>query len=372
MDPIPFPAFSLWDKAKSLLEARSLFGRAIIGKLILPVQIRKYKFSIDERINDINNNEEYKKKYNLMLNKFKVVTPDGAQLNTLLIAPKIKSQDYLIYFNANNQFYEEKLNYAQYLIEDLECNVLGFNYRGSGQSTGRVKSKDDLVKDGIAQVQKLLDENVDPEHITLYGHSLGGAIATLVTAHFHKQGKKIYVFNDRSFSTITRVAVGWLRRRSPFLAWLAKPLIKFVLDSTKWEIDAESAYRSIPDSYKEYMVAKSDLVITDEGSLHAALQDEKEETNKELPAMKLAGDTQASTATQLMTGNDFRLNRRIMFADNPKKDTHCLDTDKLKNRFNETASDFFGRFFYQTQILPPPLFADNEEVKVEAKPPQCK
>ena len=64
------------------------------------------------------------------------------------------------------------------------------------------ESFQDLVTDGIAQVQRVLDLGANPKNITLDGLSLGGGVADLLVAyHFHQLGKQVYLWNDRSFAT---------------------------------------------------------------------------------------------------------------------------------------------------------------------------
>ena len=97
-------------------------------------------------------------------------------------------------------------------------NILMFNYRNTGGSTGKPTSYKDLVIDGLAQIDYLLSQGVKPENITLYGHSLGGAVATEVAAHMHAQDKPAgRLFVDRSFTRISDVI--------PSLKFITKPLL---------------------------------------------------------------------------------------------------------------------------------------------------
>ncbi len=200
--------------------------------------------------------------------------------------------------------YEEIQNTMRNDANELKCNVIGFNYRGVIKSKRSPRSKEDLITDGIAQVQRLLQEGVSPQNIILKGHSLGGAIATLVAHHFHQHGQPINIFNDRSFSSITNYIVGNIRATKHPEAWghprighketwggkllgyLAKPFVKFGVSLVKWEFNSGKAFRAIPLAYKDYLVVRTkyqdrtddhqdDGVVVHYASIHAALKDKR-------------------------------------------------------------------------------------------------
>lgn len=242
--------------------------------------------------------------------KHLVVTHDQCYLDTIEIehaSQKIKpvwEQNYLINFLGNAGLYEEdfNLNEMQNDANQLQCNVVGFNYRGVGESktTGKfAQSIEDLVVDGIAQVNRLLEKGVPASRITLKGHSLGGAIAVLVTKYFHDHGQKISVFCDRSFRDLTHVVVGWIRKsESKLLGSLSYPFIKLALLATKWEINVAGAFKAIPEAYKQYVVIKPsheekveakrrdrelrDEIISGYASLHRALKNERKKEKQAL------------------------------------------------------------------------------------------
>lgn len=83
--------------------------------------------------------------------------------------------------------------------------VIRFDYAGCGESTGNYGSQD--IESLIAQTRAVLDygigsADIDPQRVTLIGHSLGGAVA-LLTAVRDRRVKNLvlwaavgYPFND--------------------------------------------------------------------------------------------------------------------------------------------------------------------------------
>jgi len=58
------------------------------------------------------------------------------------------------------------------------CSVLAFDYRGYGQSSGPSPSEANIFADVEAAWQYLItDREIEPQNITVCGHSIGGAIA---------------------------------------------------------------------------------------------------------------------------------------------------------------------------------------------------
>ncbi|CAM2961321.1 hypothetical protein [Legionella worsleiensis] len=202
---IVFPPVLLWDLLKT--GANKLLG-AFVGRFVLPAQ---YMFTDDESNYSLWNDDTS------CPVKYKIITHDGAHLDTLEFQHPSQNntephyQKYIINFVGNSMRYEDILYDMKQDAKTLNANVVGFNFRGVGQSKVYATSKDDLVTDGIAQVQRLLDKGVSPQNITLKGLSLGAGIASLVAHHFHQTGQPVNLFNDRSFSSITDFVVGIIR-----------------------------------------------------------------------------------------------------------------------------------------------------------------
>lgn len=130
-----------------------------------------------------------------------VVTHDDCYLDTLeLQFPK--AEQYIINFVSNEMCYEQIFSLMLIEAKKHESNIIGFNYRGVNQSTGQVAVLSNLVVDGIAQVQRLLDAGVPPAKIFLKEHNFKLAITQLVITYFRDNGISINLFDNSSSSQI--------------------------------------------------------------------------------------------------------------------------------------------------------------------------
>lgn len=189
----------------------------------------------------------------------------------------------------------KKLNYV----------AIAFDYPGVGTDKDEDKAKNtkDLVKAGVAQVKDLIKAGAKPENIVLDGHSLGGAVATLVAAQLHKEGLKVHLINGRSFSKLSTEADLLLNKHAgllagemqgkknpdgtvkenakikalgPILGKIAKAGIK----AAGLEMNAAKAYKSIPDEYKTCYFAQKDEIIPYKASLAKAVGIKKDDESK--------------------------------------------------------------------------------------------
>ena len=365
---IIFPPVLLWDLIK--LGANKWLGRWVGGLILQAQECKHYVPAVT------NETVSYYNEPQLSCAKYKVITHDRVLLDTLEIVHQSQAnkapehQKYIIHLTGNATCYEEIMHKMKEDAKALCTNVVGFNFRGVRSSTGRAKSTDDLVIDGIAQVQRLLDRGVSPKNIILKGHSLGGGVASLVAKHFHQLKQPIKIFNDRSFSTITNVVVGQIRGPERpgriILGWLANPFIKLALALVKWEINAGSAFRRIPEAYREYIVVRSrkalrsqypdDRVIRHYASIHEALTSERSARKKTIDkALKRTDDVisrtdpcqdrqalldkRAALAQARKTMKDRKMETRDPYANG-----HCVSLDSLHSRSEKSANTFFREF----------------------------
>jgi len=308
---LSLPSWLRWlaFSSQSTSLSSSISSSESIGRVILPAQ------TLTPAEIDFMQLYELAAQYDLNIEHGDVNTHDQATLKTIQITPnrQLKQPEnerrYVVKFVGNMTQYEQMLNTFIPEAANLNATIVGFNFRGVGHSTKTPQLFQDLVTDGIAQVNRLLQNGVNPENITIDGISLGGAIATMVAAYFHQHGIRVYLFNDRSLSRISAAAAGML---APTFRWpfgdiafsSTETTTRVVLKATGWQENLAAAYHSIPAQYKTHMyVAKAseesagDGVIAHPASLHVGVKkDEKEKginTGHKVYARLYAGHNQS-------------------------------------------------------------------------------
>ncbi|WP_133136379.1 hypothetical protein [Legionella rowbothamii] len=303
-----------------------------------------------------------------------IVTFDEAQLDTLEIRHRAQQelepqyQTFIINFNCNFKVYEQSLAEMQENARDLQTNVIGFNYRNVGRSQGQVKFMCHLIIDGIAQVQRVLDQGVSPENITLNGLSIGGGIATCVAWYFHRQGKKVNLFNDRSFASSLKLVLSHVEG-IPILGGILSLLCTLIIFNSAWYASIAELFQDIPGEFRDYMLVRTpraersvdsqdDLSIPHEGSLHFGLRDKRREIkgNIDTQITKCENEDQvnANTLNELKKTKyeeKEKARNRKMEASviNIGEDyAHTLPKKYLFNRHGISADTFFKNFVYRS------------------------
>lgn len=301
-----------------------------------------------------------------------LVTYDGAALDTLEIIhneQKIKpigEQVFVIYFNGNGT------HIACCLEDDLLPNVIQykynqvcFNFRGTNRHGQAPLTANDLVTDGIAQVQRLLNQNVLAKNIFLRGHSLGGAIAAIVGQHFHAHHQPVRVFNERSFSNMTDLACwhlrGMIQPEKSLLRRIGGRLaVSLLLRLTGWEINAAEAFKSIPPEYRAYAVVRTlkenrtsahidDDVIPHYASMHEALSDERKKDKARLAMLRQNPDQYAAEIAGLE--RELKAVKMQTQAGKPGHSTSSRD-EHVKNIKGETVAVLFAHFVEKAAVKP--------------------
>lgn len=222
-------------------------------------------------------------------NAVSITMSDGICLYTVEHTKKNSTLDdskknHIIWMGGNGANFDDYNKEIVAYVKALDAKVIGFHHGHYGKSGFKkdngfyhnrsYTSKSILLEEGKAQVQRLLDKDIPANQITLYGHSMGGGIASLVASHFHHQGIKIKIFNDRSFSSISSVVESWflpdpketitspLTKLSVFfqkavVSVLIMPIVKALLHLSDWEINAGDAYHSVEEEYKDYAVVRA-------------------------------------------------------------------------------------------------------------------
>ncbi len=110
-------------------------------------------------------------------------TKDGETLHGYF-SPIEKSDETILFFHGNAGNVSGRIG-RLFLLHKLGKNVLIFDYRGFGQSSGEIRNEEDLYLDGSAAVKFLEKEKKLPvEKMVFWGRSLGGGVALEVAKRF--------------------------------------------------------------------------------------------------------------------------------------------------------------------------------------------
>ncbi len=255
-------------------------------------------------------------------------------------------------------------------VLENNCCAIGLNYRGVGtiSSPRAPKSKQDMVNDVIAQVNRLREQGVPADNITLDGVSLGAGIATLVAFYFHAHGYQVHLRNDRGFTSLASTIAGWVwnwqhplnpslpQDRKPWqavfgtiLAPITWVIAKITLSAFDFEIEAGFAYACLPDTHKKHICVRSsdkrrengtvldDPVIPDCAALHNSSY---MQAYRQMKRWKLC----VSSSGEKKQYED-KINASQMYTDDGEEseNAHLYTRDKLKNHLGQTGLQFLSR-----------------------------
>lgn len=174
--------------------------------IICPLANRK--ISVDKEIKE----KQYTIEPQLLNTEFKL--SDGAVLRGACSMKNLSLRDnsnkkIVFFFNGNIGLSSiESINEIQSFFPD-EYDAITLDSRGMGHSDGEITSNKKTVKDFIEVLEYLLSLGYKQEHITLYGTSLGGTIATQIKEHFDKKPKddnSMTLICYHTFSNLTKTA----------------------------------------------------------------------------------------------------------------------------------------------------------------------
>lgn len=316
------------------------------------------------------------------MQQIRLITPDKTTLDAVKITSQaaFNSGVHVIKMYGRGGWYQSHIDKMQRAADHLGATYYGLNYRGFGTGEKGPRSKRDIVNDAITLVQHLIKQGVKPECIVLSGYSLGAATLTYAARHFHRLDQKVYLYNHRSFSSLTRVVLGFLHRIHQWikysgeksnqinghetsiigkiLAVILAPIVKFLIVFSGWEMNSARAFKGIPKKYREYDLAKApkverhtedkkrilqrdDVIIPHYASLHRSLKSERKNVSKST-VVELSAHYELIKARKMRSG---------------LSDGHTLSDDELTSRrfhgeqFQVSARQHFFSFVRAHQTV---------------------
>lgn len=147
-----------------------------------------------------------------------IPTPDGETLNAWYLS-KEDAESTVVYFGSNSSLMVK----SRYLIQayaDMSVNLMMFDYRGYGLSTGD-PTVEGLKTDARAIMNRLQEEFLsENENLIVHGHSTGTFLATLIAEE--EDAVDAYILE----SPVTEVG----RWTKSMLPWIARVFVRFDID----------------------------------------------------------------------------------------------------------------------------------------------
>jgi fermentation-respiration switch protein FrsA (DUF1100 family) len=157
-----------------------------------------------------------------------IATEDGQTLHAWWL-PNPVPRGTLLFSHGNAGNVSHRLDSLR-IFHELGLNVLIYDYRGYGQSSGR-PSEMGIYRDGEAAMRWLVEEaGIAPADIVLFGRSMGGAVAARLAGEVSVTGLIV----ESSFTSVPDIAqeiYWWLPARR--LSRIKLPALEFVSASNQ-------------------------------------------------------------------------------------------------------------------------------------------
>ncbi len=163
--------------------------------------------------------------------------------------------------------------------EHVPVNVLMADYRGFGKSAGKA-TPEGVVEDAKTMYEFLIQKGFKPENITIYGHSLGGAIAIELASQMKDKVRNLII--QSSFSSAKEVAKEY---KNKYLSFIPEVIANLVNKVSPDVFDSKETIKNIdPNTRLLIFHGSDDEYISPEQS--NALLDNAPVANKHLVVLK--------------------------------------------------------------------------------------
>lgn len=214
--------------------------------------------------------------------RMQFLTADNEQIDGVIVWASSRDgkkenytgRNWILYLNGNGETYEMNIDFLNWYTEETGCNLISFNYRGVGESSGFPNRFKDLIIDADAVFQHLERQGVASNQILIHARSLGGAVGVALRA-LHRDGP---ICNERSL-------LSWEAVNS------SGKVQNLYLKAMGWDIQPLK-YWELIQGCKWIIVSPTDEVIDfHEASFYEGLRRtlglSEEELEKRIPVIKL-------------------------------------------------------------------------------------
>ena len=172
---------------------------------------------------------------------------------------------YFVFFQGREEYYECRFRDMARQARATGAAVLGFNHKGFKSSTGKTLCLSDMVDDGIAVVEFLLQRGVPYEKIIVQGNSLGAGVQEMVSEHYRAiRGRPLRQINSNSFKSLAAVFAH--HYKTPFLEKILGKILKY----SGWEITAGADFYTL-GPYRCHLRRFGDGIIVEGAEYHSMI-----------------------------------------------------------------------------------------------------
>lgn len=151
-----------------------------------------------------------------------IETPDKETLKGYFLRAPVETKKTIIFLNGRGRNYSHCLDKLKDIQKKVPVNVLVVDYRGFGNSTGQA-TPEGVITDAKAMYDYLRNKGLESKDISVFGVSLGGAVAVELA----KERPIDTLIIQSSFTAIEDIAKDKVAEVLPnkltnFIAWLTK------------------------------------------------------------------------------------------------------------------------------------------------------
>ena len=203
------------------------------------------------------------------------------------LPPNVADRPLVIYAMGNGMEMARSARYIAFLIDQIGSDGMAFNYRGVGNSGKLTEGGDnsaiedtaegfgDLVEDLKGAVEHAHKLGYSYENITIYGHSLGGAVGVSTAKQYHDFGVQIRVIAGRTFEKLSDVV-----KYTMTYGLVPSGLIDQFIPK-EWNSGSISEkYESIPTNCRLAFNSRHDALIKWDASLVAGIRKRSRNVNQ--------------------------------------------------------------------------------------------
>ena len=312
-----------------------IFGE-LVSKKVMPAQNRQDTHKHLRAITEQNG---------IRIQQRMIDSSGGARINLAefnSIKQTKQAKKLIVFTVGNSDGYEREFELFLKMARSFpKVQIAAFNFRNVYASTGRATCEQDWIDDAKSVAYYYRSQGFKNKNILFCGHSLGGAISTMMAAQLYeedcrqakqfgaKQPKSIKLINNRSFANLVDVImIGLLGTgicsmmnaalygilmasaaallgagalvgaevglgvglMTGFYSWvhprfcydILRPWFKLATHLVFGVMNAFDSYQKLPENSKDYLVAKNESVTTKYASLHHYLRKDREKNQRAL------------------------------------------------------------------------------------------